>query len=399
MASGGAAGHGRAGLTGRGYAVLGAAVVLGAGGWALGYPELVVLSTGCAVALLVAIGWIAVGHSLQVSRQVAPAKVPRGEAAVATVHVSNTGRRGTRPLVAEDRCGTTTVHVDIPALGPGTARFSSYRIDTSRRGEQTIGPLLLRAGDPLGLVSRVFAYGEPATLLVRPRTVPLPPLPSGRTASIEGPTSDTAPSGTITFHALREYVLGDELRHVHWRSSARTGKLMVRQLVDSSLPLTTIVLDTRAASYAADAQTAERDFDLAVDAVATVAAAMATLGYPVTLLGTDGSRYEVLGQRTTGALLDRLARTVTTESGDLPAGLETARRSSAGGSLTVITGTAAPLPAGRLAACRNHFHRTALIRAGATPLSERPLLRLPVPVIEAARAEDVAAAWRRAGQR
>jgi uncharacterized protein (DUF58 family) len=324
--------------------------------------------------------------------------VPRGEAAVGTVRVTNTGRHGTRSLVAKDRCGTATVTMDIPALGPGTARISSYRIDTSRRGEQQVGPLLLRAGDPLGLVSRVFAYGERATLLVRPRTVPLPPLPSGRTASIEGPTSDTAPSGTITFHALREYVPGDELRHVHWRSTARTGKLMVRQLVDSSLPLTTVLLDTRAASYADAAEAAERDFDLAVDAVATVAVAMAALGYPVTLLGTDGSRYETLGQRTAGALLDRLARTVTTGSGDLPATLETARRSASGGSLTVVTGTAAPLPAQRLAACRTHFHRTTLIRVGTTPLPRRPVLRLPVPVIEAARAEDVAAAWHRAGQ-
>jgi uncharacterized protein (DUF58 family) len=387
--------------TARGYSVLAAAAVLAAGGWWLGYPELVVLSTGCLAAALAGACWLLHGVSLKITREVAPAKVPRGNPAVATVRVTNIGRRATRPLAAVDSCGAATVRVELPGLARGASRFVSYRLATARRGEFGVGPLLLHTADPLGLFSRVRAYGEPATLLVRPRTVPLPALASGRTASIEGPTSDTAPSGTVTFHALREYVMGDDLRHVHWRSTARTGTLMVRQLVDSSLPVSTVVLDTRSASYpdedeARQDTAAERDFDIAVDAVATVAASMASAGFPVTLLTTGGTRHDSRSARTAGALLDLLALMQPAREGDLATTLETTRRFAAGGSLTVVTGPAARLPSDTLAACRRRFDRTVVIVAGSAP---GPPPVLPVTVIRAAEVEDVAAAWRRDGTR
>jgi uncharacterized protein (DUF58 family) len=405
--------------------VLAAAAVLGFGAWWLGYPELAVLSTGCLAAAAVGACWLLFGASLKITREVAPAKVPRGNAAIATVRVTNAGRRGTRPLAAVDSCGATTVRVELPGLARGASRFVSYRLETARRGEFPIGPLLLHTADPLGLVRRARAYGQPATLLVRPRTAALPMLASGRTASIEGPTSDTAPSGTVTFHALREYVMGDDLRHIHWRTTARTGTLMVRQLVDSSLPVTTVILDTRAASYPGeeaarhDALT-EREFDIAVDAVATVAASMALAGFPVTLLTTDGTRHETRSARAAGALLDLLAVVETSQDGELATTLETARRFAVGGSLTVVTGLAGRPPADRLAACKRRFDRTIVIRAGrrADPRAGRAAdaragraadvragraadvpLTLPVTVINAASAEDVAAAWRRDASR
>jgi uncharacterized protein (DUF58 family) len=337
------------------------------------------------------------GASLKITREVAPAKVPRGNAAVATVRVTNAGRRATRPLAAVDSLGATTVRVDLPGLARGASRFVSYRLPTARRGEFGVGPLLLHTADPLGLFRKVRVHGEPATLLVRPRTVPLPALASGRTTSIEGPASDTAPSGTVTFHALREYVMGDDLRHVHWRTTARTGTLMVRQLVDSSLPVNTVVLDTRSASYPDEDATrqdmaADRDFDIAVDAAATVAAAMASAGFPVTLLTCDGTRQESRRPRTAGTLLDLLALVEPGSETDLATTLETARRFAAGGSLTVVTGPAGRLPSDMLAACRRRFERTVVIVAGrGTVLA--PVL--PVTVIRAATAEDVAAAWRR----
>jgi uncharacterized protein (DUF58 family) len=385
----------------RGYALLGAAAVLGFGSWWLGYPELAVLSTGCLAAALAGVCWLLLGASLRITREVAPAKVPRGNAAVGTVRVTNTGRRATRPITATDSCGATTVRVDLPGLARGASRYVSYRLATARRGEFGVGPLVLHTADPLGLFRRVRVYGEPATLLVRPRTAPLPALASGRTASIEGPTSDTAPSGTVTFHALREYVMGDDLRHVHWRTTARTGTLMVRQLVDSSLPVSTVVLDTRSASYPDEAAarqdaTAERDFDVAVDAVATVAASMASAGFPVMLLTTDGTRHESRSARTAGTLVDLLALVETCEEGELATTLETARRFAAGGSLTVVTGPAPALPADILAACRRRFDRTVVIVAGRGSI---PVPVLPVTVICAASAEDVAAAWRRDGVR
>jgi uncharacterized protein (DUF58 family) len=402
----------RAAPTARGCAVAGAAIVLGVASWALGYPELAVLSTACIAALLAGAAWLPFTVPLKVSRQVAPAKVPRGETAVGTVRVTNTGRRATRPLLAVDRGGTARMRVPVPGLAPGTSRFVSYRLPTERRGELSVGPLLLRAADPLGLFTRVLIYGAPVTLLVRPRTVPIPPLPSGRTASVEGPTSDTAPSGTIAFHTLREYVVGDDLRHVHWRTTARTNTLMVKHLVDTSLPETIVVLDTDSGAYPGEDDAPERDFDVAVDAAATVAVAMAGCGFPVTLLTTGGERFESRGVRTVGALLDRLATIEPVRGGGLAATLEIARRRSAGCDLVVVTGVARTPPASRLAVCQRHFTRTILIRAGlglsddadpaagpaatsASAAAAPAAVTLPVPVINARRAEDVAASWRR----
>ena len=57
-------------------------------------------------------------------------------------------------------------------------------------------------------------------------------------------TSDAAPDGTITFHTLREYVPGDDLRFIHWRSSAKLDTLLVRRNIDVSLPMTTMLLVT-----------------------------------------------------------------------------------------------------------------------------------------------------------
>src|SRR5690606_20991656 len=124
-----------------------------------------------------------------------------------------------------------------------------YELPTSRRGVISVGPMVLRRADPFGLVETTTHYGVIRTLWVHPRVHPIRALPSGVSRDLEGPTSDTAPQGGMAFHTLREYVRGDDLRHIHWRSTARLGNLMVRHMVDSSHPVNTVVLDTRAERY------------------------------------------------------------------------------------------------------------------------------------------------------
>ena len=69
------------------------------------------------------------------------------------------------------------------------------------------------------------------------------PLPVGFAKDLEGPTSDASPAGDIAFHALRPYQLGDDHRHIHWMSTARTGTLMVRHYVDNRRPTLAVLLD------------------------------------------------------------------------------------------------------------------------------------------------------------
>ncbi|MCW2918983.1 MAG: hypothetical protein JWN52_7051 [Actinomycetia bacterium] len=376
---------------GSGTAV-GSVLLYAAGAW-LGYPEPAVLAVAGLVAVGVAVLWTLPQPKLTVRREIAPLRVARGEPAVGVLHVTNAGRGIRAGLTAHDAVGSTTVKVDIPRLRPGGTRTVTYRLSTERRGEIPVGPLRVVRADPLGLARRVREYGAPQTLLVRPKTAALPLLPSGRAHHLEGPTTDRAPAGTVTFHALREYVIGDDLRHVHWKSSARTGTLMVRQLVDASLPNTTIVIETRPAAWADP-----EDFELAVDAAASVAVGACRTGFPVRILtGARSGPTQVLetrgGPEDAETVLDWLARVALAESPHSTVDL--VRRVRAGGSLVVVVPGDAELS--RIAVVRHRFDRVVVLRVSARP---GPQARMPgVTIIDVPGLDEFAASWRRETRR
>ncbi|GGQ41610.1 uncharacterized protein (DUF58 family) [Actinomadura coerulea] len=372
-------------LTPLGWGTAAGSVPLYAAGWWLGYPEPAALAVAGLAAVGAAALWTLPRPRLEVRREIAPERVARGEPAVGVLHVTNKGR-GVRGLSAEDAAGSAPVAVDVPRLRPGGGRTVTYRLPTSRRGEIPVGPLRLVRADPLRLARRVREYGTPRVLLVRPRTVRLGLLPSGRAHHLEGPTSDRSPAGTATFHALREYVIGDELRHVHWKSSARTGTLMVRQLVDASLPTTTVVLEARPGSWPEP-----DDFELAVDAAASVAAGAASASFPVRILTGDGQVADTRGgPDDVEVLLDRLT-SVQTREGPRSA-VDAVRRVRPGGSLVLITPDAAEL--GRVAAVRGRFDRVVVLRVRPRDPAAAPP---GVQLVDFTDLEGLAEAWHRLG--
>ncbi|NSC24700.1 DUF58 domain-containing protein, partial [Streptomyces albus subsp. chlorinus] len=295
-------------LSPTGWGALVGGVALTGAGYGLGYQEAAVLGLACLLAVGAALVWTGRAPRLTVRRRVTPRKVARGDSAEGTVTLTSAQGRTRRGLELTDSCGETALTLRVPPLAAGAEHTVRYALPTERRGRLALGPVRLERTDPLGLARRVRVFGHREggtdTLLVRPRVCLLPVLPSGTAHHLEGPTSDTADEGSLTFHALREYVLGDDLRRVHWRSSARTGTLMVKQLVDVSLPHTTVVLDTRSAAYRT-----EDDFELAVDCAASVAFAAARSNFPVDVLSESGPvlRTDGAGGSDAEALLDRLA--------------------------------------------------------------------------------------------
>jgi uncharacterized protein (DUF58 family) len=379
--------------TARGWLVAALAAGCWLAGTVLHYPELAVLGLGGALAL--AGGWlrIAVPVPLVVHREIAPTRVPRGDMALGLLTCVHIGRLWRAAVTAVDRCGSEQVPVDLPRLRARRSYTTTYLLPTRRRGHVPVGPLLLTVTDPLGLVRRVRRYGTVLTLYVQPKTVPLATLPSGRLASLEGSQSQRSSGGDAAFHALRPYVFGDDLRHIHWRTSARSDTLMVRQLVDTSLPRTVVLLDTRASAYPDP-----DDFELAVDIAASVALASATRGFPVTVLGGDRCLSTLDGQSGQAAeLLDRLALVDTRLGDDLPAAIAAAGTGRGGAALIVVTGAGAAADLPRFAVAGGQYDRAVVVRVG-TDLPPLPPA-LPLAVLDAADLDGFAAAWRRQGTR
>jgi uncharacterized protein (DUF58 family) len=278
-------------LTARGWGV---AVVIVAGaalGIWLGYPEGVGLAAG-AVILLAVSYFLVAGGGPAAGVAVTTPRVERLSEAVVRVEVdaTRTHRRGLR---LRDVGG-----VSHPVVWDASGVHADVVIPTQRRGPVSVGPWVLERVDPWGLLRRRVGELDGVALLVVPRVRPvsLAALPSGL-ADFAG----AAEMGTTTFATLREYVIGDELRHVHWRSSAKTGKLMMRQYVDITRPRITLVLVTEDRAY-----TSPDEFEEAVDFLASLASVASTSGLDVEVATTSGERAAHGGGRSS-AVLDLLA--------------------------------------------------------------------------------------------
>ncbi|MEZ5375237.1 MAG: DUF58 domain-containing protein [Acidimicrobiales bacterium] len=213
-------------------------------GWLLGWNELMVCAAGCGLALLFAVGFVIGRHRVEVTRALSHDRVTVGEAATSTLTITNPGRTPVGPRRVEERSGERWTTIDITGLGPGATTSVDHLLDTRRRGIVDVGPAVIAKADPLGLMRREVEQAGVDQLWVQPRVVSLRPVPVGFAKDLEGPTSDTSPAGDVSFHAIREYSFGDDHRHVHWMSTARTGTLMVRHYVDNRRPQLTVLLDT-----------------------------------------------------------------------------------------------------------------------------------------------------------
>ncbi|SCL71839.1 DUF58 domain-containing protein [Micromonospora chersina] len=395
------------GITARGVGLLVAAVVLLGVGFRYAYPELTVLGAAAGVAVGYALVTAAWRPRLTVERVADPDRVARGEPAAMVLTVRNTGRLRAANLLAEDRCGGRLVPVPVLRLRPGRDTEVRYPVPTRRRGVVPVGPLRVTRRDPLGLVALARSYGEMVPVWVHPRIHPLSAVPTGAGRSLDGRV-DSVPHGSITFDSLREYVVGDELRRVHWRTSARVGELMVRENVDTSLPRLVVVLDNRAAAHPdRDAGVAE-SFESGCEAAASVVAAAIREDLPVSLLvvapapeepagGTDGSgsprRGGHAGLEAPRDPLDRLAAAELADGGEdvLRAALTRLRQDRLGDTLVFLTGPGARGDLGHVGALRGAYPSVVVGMFGAPEPTAAGVAGLVV--VDAADGAGFAAEW------
>lgn len=298
--------------------------------------ELLALGWALLAALVVAGVWLFIRPSLDVARDVVPARVAEGERAVGVLTISNRGARRSPPLIAHERLGGQRVRLPLRGLAAAAAQRITYDLPSGRRGIVPVGPLEISHADALGLVGVGYGEGAETRLIVHPRQVRVAPLPTGRSQDFDGPTRSVAPRGGIAFHSLREYVPGDDLRLVHWPTTARTGQLMVKHTVVTNEPRLVIVLDTQAGSYSD-----ERSFDEAVRVAASLLSAGARQHFPTTLHTTGGAMVSIdaTGVGLTDALDCLAAVQVSLDDRGLRELTSLAGRRQHGASLGVVTGS------------------------------------------------------------
>ncbi len=373
-------------LTSAGKTFLGLGAVALIVGLALGYETLVALGLAFLAAVVIGRLWIIRRPRVAATRTVVPERVRSGRPARSELTITNMGRRRTAGGLALEQFGDGRLPVELPGLEPTESAVITTDLPTERRGVFRVGPLDVTRADPFGLIRSAEADEGIGRLWVHPIVHELEPFPSGHARDLEGPDSGEAPEGGITFHTLRDYVRGDDLRLIHWRSSARSGKLMVRHNVDTNQPRSLVLLDTRATSYSAEA------FEDAVRAAASIAAASKRRSFEFRLMTTDGLQMNQM--MPAASIMDRLAEIGMSFRGSVGDLLEELHSDIGGVSLAIITGN---IPQEELAALhrfRGRFEVLTIARFGSRGADwDRPI---PDAIImQPADSEEFARAWNR----
>ena len=358
-------------------------------GLSLDWLSLDLLGLGLLAAVVLAFGFIVRPSALVIDREIQPPRVPKGSPAIAFLSFANRGRRTVPVTVATQPFGGHDVRTVIPRLRRGERGTRAYRLPTTRRGIFDVAPVEVTRRDAYEFFRVSRKHADIERIWVYPRILPFRRLPSGLMRNLEGPSSDVSPQGNITFHRLRDYVPGDDLRLVHWRSSARTGKLVVRHNVDTSQPYTVVIFDQRPNRYT------EESFEQAIDVAASVVMSASADKAPVELRLTDGAVIGGSRLRNPTPIIDHLTGLEPDASGSLRAQLLLERRGRGGTTLVVVTGVLDPADLPAMAGLRRRFDLLVLISidAEARPAPDFPGVR----VIVARTAEDAAHAWNLAG--
>ncbi|MEU2153693.1 DUF58 domain-containing protein [Streptomyces sp. NPDC019396] len=280
------------GLTTRGRSFLAAGIAAAVCAYVLGQSDLLRVGLLLAVLPLICTAVLyRTRYRVAATRRLSPPRVPAGSEARVHLRMDNVSRMPTGLLMLQDHVpyvlGPRPRFV-LDRVEPGGRREVSYRVRSDLRGRYPLGPLQLRLSDPFGMCELTRSFSASDLLTVIPRTEPLPPVRlAGEAAGHgDGRQRSLALAGDDDI-IPRAYRHGDDLRRVHWRSTARYGELMVRREEQPQRTRCTVLLDTRGLAY----QGAGPDsaFEWAVSATASVLVHMLERGFAVRLLTDTGS--------------------------------------------------------------------------------------------------------------
>jgi uncharacterized protein (DUF58 family) len=274
-------------------------------------------------------------YRLACSRRLNPPRLRAGHESQVDLRLENVSRLPTGLLLVEDQVPYSLggrARFVLDRIEPNGARELSYRVRAEVRGRYRIGPLVIRLTDPFGLVELVRSFTLVDTLTVPPAVVPLPHSQVvgawGGSGESRAQTVSSAGEDDV---APREYRQGDDLRRVHWRSTARHGELMVRREEQHWQSSGMLFLDTRRRAHLGDGPGSS--FEEAVSAIASIGVRLGR---------------ENLGLRFVTDTGETLPASSTFESTlmDVLATIRTSGRRSLASGLGALRGAADPVRAG-----------------------------------------------------
>ncbi|MCU1372189.1 MAG: hypothetical protein JWO77_3383 [Ilumatobacteraceae bacterium] len=370
-------------LTRSGWAVVGGIAAAAAGGRTFGVVELYVFAAVAGALVLLALAWVRRPvPRLSLDRRINPPQVVAGGQGRVEVAIANLGARRLPPIAIVDPVeGTVGARMAVGPLAAAARQEVGYRLPPLRRGQLHVGPLTTEIIDPFGLARRRLPGAPERAITVLPSIDPAPPLPlgGGRHEPLAGLSRRVAASsGAEDLVTLRPYVVGDDLRRVHWPSTAHADELQVRRDEERWQGHVGLLLDTRADELD------DAEFEQAVSAAAGIIDSVAASGDRIRVATTAGDDSGMVdAARARHSLLEDLA--LVRQHRDLPLALPAAdpRRPAA---LLVLTGRRDGLDDAVLDA---GFTDAILIRFTDQPVRSG---------IGVAPGEPFAAAWQRSAQ-
>ncbi|HEX4058478.1 MAG TPA: DUF58 domain-containing protein [Galbitalea sp.] len=228
-------------------------------GYTFDWIELVTFAWANLLLILIAVIYLIGRNPLVVELRVAHNRVVVGDNVVGEVVVTNPRARRILGASIEIPVGAGLAAVTMPSIRRHGTFVHEFAIPTARRGIVNIGPVRTIRADPIGLVRRELVWTESTELFVHPRTIAIPSTSTGFVHDLEGSPTRDLTNSDVAFHALREYQPGDERRYIHWKSTAKTGRYMVRQFEETRRSHIVIAQSLASSDYAND-----HEFEMAV---------------------------------------------------------------------------------------------------------------------------------------
>ncbi|PAU68931.1 DUF58 domain-containing protein [Bifidobacterium criceti] len=242
----------------------------------LGYVEALALCLAVVTMLLAALA-LSIGNTLfHAVISVSDNRVNVNDVVEVQVDVSNPGTTPTASARADLPLGDEHERFGIPMLAPRQSKHTTVTFTAIARSVLTVGPLTIRKGDPFGLMRHEHELADRFNVYIHPSIVLLDALHAGIPRDLEGNPSGDIVDDDLDFYGLREYEPGDDVRHVHWLSSARTRTLMLRQYEATRRTDTSVTLDVNPDDYMS-----KDEFELAVSVHASIGVQALREGRPL----------------------------------------------------------------------------------------------------------------------